>query len=135
MQGFILSPILFSIYINDIVELNDYPNHEINSLLFADDLFSFNIDSNDNWIFFQMQIYLKVLEIWLNKWMLKIAPQISSFNIHRGNVPNLNELPNRSLTIFSEKIPVDKKPKYLGDTINKSLNYTLHTNQIKAKCV
>lgn len=42
MQGSILSPTLFSIYINDIVELNVNPNHEINSLLFADDLFAFN---------------------------------------------------------------------------------------------
>jgi len=134
MQGSILSPILFSIYINDIVELNVYPNHEINSLLFADDLFAFNTDFNDNRIFLQMQRYLKGLEIWLNKWRLKIAPHKCSFNIYRGNVPNLNELPNRSLTIFSEKIPIDKNPKYLGVTMDKSLNYSFHTNQIKTKC-
>ena len=40
MQGSIL--ILFSIYINDIVEINGYPNQEISSLQFADDLFAFN---------------------------------------------------------------------------------------------
>jgi hypothetical protein len=69
----------------------------------------------------QMQRYLKGLEIWLNKWRLKITPHKCSFNIYRGNVPNLNKLPNRSLTIFSEKIPVDKNPKYLGVTIDLSL--------------
>jgi len=56
-------------------------------------------------------------------------------NLNLREVQPLNELPNRSLTIFSEKIPVGKKPKYIGDTISKSLNYSLHTNQIKAKCV
>ena len=48
MQGSILSPTLFSIYINDIVEINEYQNQEINSLLFADDLFAFNYDINTN---------------------------------------------------------------------------------------
>jgi hypothetical protein len=81
-----------------------------------------------------MQRYLKGLETWLNKWRLKIAPHKCSFNIYRGSVPNLNELPNRSLTIFSEKIPVDKNPKYHGVTMDKSLNYSFHTNVIKAKC-
>jgi len=62
MQGSILSPTLFSIYINDIVEINEYQNQEINSLLFADDLFAFNCDINTNRIFLQMQRYLKRLE-------------------------------------------------------------------------
>jgi len=51
MQGAILSPILFSIYINDILEINEYPNQEITSLLFADDLFAFNSDFNNNRLF------------------------------------------------------------------------------------
>ena len=37
-QGTILSPTLFSLYINDISKLNEYPNDKIQSLLFADDL-------------------------------------------------------------------------------------------------
>ena len=134
MQGSILSPILFSIYINDIIELNKYPNQVISSLLFADDLFAFNTDINDNRIFIQMQRYLRGLETWLIKWRLKIAPHKCSYNIYRGNVPNLNLLPNRSLTIFSEKIPTEKYPKYLGVTMDKSLSYCYHTSQIKAKC-
>ncbi len=103
-------------------------------LLFADDLFAFNSESNNNRLFLQMQRYLKGLETWLNKWRLKIAPHKCLYNINRGNVPNLNKLPNRSLTIFSEKIPIEKNPKYLGVTMDKNLNYSQHTSQIKTKC-
>ena len=53
-QGSILSPILFSIFINDVLELNSLNNQKINSLLFADDLFSFNIDKNLNRLKIQM---------------------------------------------------------------------------------
>ncbi len=81
-----------------------------------------------------MQRYLKGLETWLNKWRLKIAPHKCLYNINRGNVPNLNELPNRSLIIFSEKIPIDNNPKYLGVTMDKNLLYSHHTRQIKVKC-
>jgi len=76
-----------------------------------------------------MQRYLKGLEKWLNKWRLKIAPHKCSFNIYRGNVPNLNELPNRSLTIFSEKI--DKNPKYQGVSMDKTL--ATRTTLVKSK--
>lgn len=134
MQGSILSPILFSLYINDILELKEFPNHNIQSLLFADDLFSFNIDFNDNRIFLQMQRYLKSLEVWLNKWRMKIAPNKCSFNIYCGNVPNLNILPKRSLIMFSENIPLERNPKYLGVTLDKSLKFSFHTKQIRMKC-
>ena len=115
------------------MEINEYPNHEINSLLFADDLFAFNSDINTNRIFLQMQRYLKGLESWLNKWRLKITPHKCSFNIYRGNVPNLNELPKRSFTIFSGKIPIDKNPKYLGVSMDKNLSCSYHSGQVKAK--
>jgi len=92
MQGAIISPILFSIYINDILVINEYLNQEITSLLFADDLFAFNSDFNNSRLFLQMQKYLKGLETWLNKWRLMIALHKCSYNIYRGNVPNLNEL-------------------------------------------
>lgn len=41
----LLSPTHFSIFINDIVEINKFPNDRIQSLLFADDLFSFMINN------------------------------------------------------------------------------------------
>ncbi len=135
MQGAILSPTLFSIYINDILELNAFPNQSINSLLFADDLFSFNLDTNINRLIIKMQRYLNALEEWLTKWKMQIAPQKCSYTIYFGNVPICISSGNKSLQIFSEKIPIDNNPKYLGVTLDRKLNFCKHTKQVKTKCM
>ena len=73
-QGSSLSPIVFLIIINDIIEINRFPNYKINSLLFAGDIFSFSKDKNINRLQIQMQRYLKELENWFKKLRLSIAP-------------------------------------------------------------
>ena len=86
-QGAVLSSILFLIYINDIFEINQYPNDKIFSQLFADDLFSFNIDHLMKRLNIQMQRYLNQLENWLNKWRMSIAANKCSVTIYSKQIP------------------------------------------------
>lgn len=135
-QGAILSPTLFLVFINDILEINNYPNDKIKSLLFADDLLSFNIDKNINRLQIQMQRYLNHLENWLAKWRMNIAGKKCSFTIYsKGKIPT--NLTNNKfvLKIFNEAIPIDHNPKYLGITLDRKLNFNVHVESIRSKCL
>ena len=72
-QGTVLSPILFSIYINDITEIIENSTNKISNLLFADDLFSAVADKNIRRLFILMQAYLNRLELWFNQWRLQVS--------------------------------------------------------------
>ena len=133
-QGTILSPTLFSLYINDITKLNEYPNDKIQSLLFADDLFSFVIDINVRRLIILMQRYLDSLEIWLNTWRMQIAPNKCSFTIYLGKVPILISNNSLSLKIYNQKISMDHQSKYLGLNMDRQLSFNQHTNIIIQKC-
>jgi retron-type reverse transcriptase len=63
-QGAILSPTLFSIFINDVPITTHYRNH---SCLFADDLCSLFFSKSTNEIKVQLQKYLNNIELWLRK--------------------------------------------------------------------
>jgi len=134
-QGAILSPILFLIYINDIIQLNKYPNEKITSLLFADDLFSFNSDKNLNILRSQAQRYLDHLEVWLNKWRLTIAANKCSFNIYsRGNCADMIKKGNFKLHINKEDIPIEVNPRYLGVILDKNMNLNKQADILNEKC-
>ncbi len=134
-QGSILSPTLFSIYINDIEKLTTFPNNKISSPLFADDLLAFNIDHNIRRLILQMQRYIYTLQEWLNLWRLTIAPHKCSFNIYIGKLPTAIQNQSQKLTLYGEKIPLDSNPKYLGVTLDRNFNFNIHTDIIRLKCL
>jgi hypothetical protein len=134
-QGSILSPTLFSIYINDIEKLTTFPNDKISSPLFADDLLAFNIDHNIRRLILQMQRYIYALQEWLNLWRLTIAAHKCSFSIYLGKLPAMIQNQSLTLTLYGEKIPLDSHPKYLGVTLDRNFNFNHHTDIIRLKCL
>ena len=70
-QGSVLSPLLFSIFINDI-PIRNKPNHS-QSTLFADDLATAFLFKKPGNVQVQIQKYLFELEAWLTKWRMKMA--------------------------------------------------------------
>jgi hypothetical protein len=126
-QGGVLSPILFSIYINDI-PIKD--NNEENSLLFADDLVeTYAIDKINQEINNKINENLTKLEEWLNNWRLKMAPEKCSYMIFSKNKKTgYNEKLN--LIFYNQSIPMeaDNNVRFLGIRFDKHFSFK---NQIK----
>ena len=83
-QGTILSPLLFSIFINDL-PLYKNKNSKY-SLLFADDLAYLQIFSKiNNAVENSLNKQISSLEKWLNNWRLTMAPEKCSYSIFSKN--------------------------------------------------
>ena len=82
-QGAAISPILFSVYINDIpiCEEKNYSG----SFLFADDLSTFFIFDKASNVKRKIYNYMLAVEAWLNKWRLLAAPKKCSYTIFSAN--------------------------------------------------
>jgi hypothetical protein len=134
-QGGVMSPVLFSIFINDI-PLNDENTDEY-SLLFADDLLDMFIvdmvtEETSNYI----NARLKTLEEWLNKWRLKMAPekcnyQVFSKNKKTGKAETLN------IKLYDKPIPKDESNdlRFLGIKFDKFMSFKNQVQHIKDLCL
>jgi hypothetical protein len=127
-QGSSLSPLLFSLFINDI------PKRDISncsgSLLYADDLVSmFMYDERGN-IEQIINKYLKLIEMWLKKWKLKMSATKYSFIIFHNGPTKPKEL---DLQLFDTKIPYDSKPVFLGVKFDERLTFKNYYDKIKTK--
>ncbi len=78
-QGAVLSPTLFSLFINDIPI--KYKKNKFYSLLFADDLCALKTFKKCGNVNKEIQSYLNLIEKWLKKWRLMMAPHKCSFII------------------------------------------------------
>jgi hypothetical protein len=132
-QGGVLSPILFSIFINDIIDGRTvFKKNEVHSNMFADDLASSCASNKSSLIEQTMNIFLNKLENWLYKWRLDMNPKKCQYIVF-GKGLNRNPI-NLKLKLFNELIPKANSIKFLGVTLDYQMSFNDCVNEIITKC-
>ena len=122
-QGSILGPLLFVVYINDIVDITPLSNSHNGLYLYADDAKRFDIGSN----FVNLQAAVDKLSTWLQKRLLDLA---ASKCDHLCVTHARLTAPDNSFYIGRHKIRNVSFVKDLGIFIGKDLKFSYHINCI-----
>jgi len=126
-QGAVLSPTLFSIYINDVCTKNE--KNKSYTMLFADDIVYFEI--YESWsvaLENEMNSYLSRLETWMNKWRLALAPHKCQYTIFTKN-RRINTEKKFKLILYGIEIAFEKNPVFLGITFDPYLSFANHIDK------
>lgn len=126
-QGSVLAPILFLIYINDII--NVIQDCEIK--LFADDALLMISDDNITTAVTKMQNDLNNLYTWLCANRLKLNINKTKYMVITRK--NINDEDLSGLKINNESIQKVNSIKYLGIIIDNKLKFEEHINYIVEK--
>ena len=118
-QGSVLGPILFNIFINDLIESI---NGECEIYLFADDVKLFSNNS------VSLQRALNHVSEWSTKWQLKISlEKCSVLHLGKNNIEN-------PYFINGYELQRTNCVKDLGILTSSTMSSTLHCNELYKKC-
>ena len=131
-QGGVLSPVLFSIYINDIILTNDNKKNPIHSTLFADDLSASCSAKKLLDIQKHLNDYLKQLEAWLRKWRLCMSPTKCKYVLFSKDPKSKSKFLN--LKLFNTQIPKVEYIKFLGLSLDSHMSFNLMVEEVSDKC-
>jgi hypothetical protein len=129
-QGAVKSPILFSIFINDIPQ-NDRLNVKF-SLLYADVLSSSFIFGKNGSIENSVNTYLRKIKAWLCSWKLNISANKCNNIVFTQN-KKANFVFKLYLSKKKEKKLEEKNPVFLGVIFDKFLNFNTHFSNLFKK--
>ena len=125
VQGSVIGPILFNIYINDVIDQTD---HNITIKLFADDLRIYTDLPNISISNFQKQ--LDILHHWSSTWQMLIShSKCNILHIGPTNSPNTPQ----TFHINNNHIRQVDYVVDLGVTIDTNLRFKIHINTITQK--
>jgi hypothetical protein len=123
LQGSLLAPTLFNLYINDI------PRNDLTTLaLYADDTAIITTAPHINCVSSFIQHHLNALEPWFVNWKIKVNPT----KCHAIYFSHSYKTPPR-LYLNGEVISWENSVKYLGVTLDKKLTWKPHINEITKK--
>lgn len=131
-QGSVLGPLLFLVYINDIVNIFD---DAVEVKLFADDV-KIYIVIDDVSDCFSLQICLDRLIVWANNWQLNVSvAKCARLHVsnNNNNRPNRTDVKNFQYHLDSFELPDVKCITDLGICISNNLKFRTHINNIVSK--
>jgi hypothetical protein len=126
-QGSVLGPLLFNIFINDIIEQITTTDKG----LFADDLSIWVTNPRIEIVEKNLQLAINEIEAWSSIWRLKLSKSKTVCTLftrinHKGN----HKL---DLKLSGNRIKVDNKPKLLGLKLDKNLTFHDHIKEINER--
>ena len=126
-QGSVLGPLLFLIYINDIINSSKL----FNFTLFADDTSLYYSCKNTNNLENVVNTELAKISDWLsaNRLSLNVAKSKLLYFTNK----NRNSLKDIKIQINGETLKEVADAKYLGVYMDNKLNWNVHTNHIKLR--
>ena len=125
-QGSILGPLLFLIYINDIVKISPI----LNMILFADDTNLFISGKNLTETVTTLNQELCKLSNWFKVNKLSLNVKKTNYIIFRNKSKKIGKIPE---IVYNWKINSVTSSKFLGVIINENLTWTDHIETIKKK--
>ena len=126
-QGSILGPILFLIYINDIVNVSNI----LFPILFADDSNVFHAGKDPNEMIEVMNIELNKLLTWLK--VNKLSLNVKKTHFMFFCPPNKKVKLSNTLSIQGQSIDQVKETRFLGVMVDDKLSWASHINYISKK--
>ena len=120
-QGSILGPLLFLIYIDDIIK-----DIECNMFLFADDTSILEVITDPVTSFEKINRDLSRLHVWSNQWLVKFNPTKTKYIIFSKKLQTLNYT---DLYINNEKLQKVRQHKQLGIIFNDRMTWEHHINE------
>lgn len=124
-QGSTLGPLLFLLYINDIINSSQI----INFTLFADDTNLTHSESDLETLTRTLNIELSNVSTWLSCNKLSLNVDKSNYLIFAGK----KRVENYEIRICNNSIQQRNSLKYLGINIDDQLNWNIHINHVNSK--
>ena len=111
LQGGVLSPTLFLVFINDIVR--DMPR-KVQGAIYADDLVLWCSEEHLSTANYRLQQALNTLEGWTSRWLVRINPRKTTYAIFSLSTKEQKA----TLHINGQTLLAEDNPAYLGVTFD-----------------
>ncbi|GFX90531.1 RNA-directed DNA polymerase from mobile element jockey [Trichonephila clavipes] len=124
-QGSLSSPLLFTLYVNDI------PQTDSSHLaMFADDTVVISQNKRFSVVISNLQHYISLLELWLTDWKIKVnASKSACLMFTRSQLP----VGLTPVTIFDQPVPWVNVARYLGLFLDAKLTFAHYIEQTRRK--
>ena len=120
-QGSVLGPLLFNIFINDIVGIGT-----ANKVLFADDAIFYVTEKALDLCVEKMKLVIAELSEWLDN--NKLVPNVSKTKVMMFTPRTVGDLPD--MYFNGTKLEWASSMRYLGIIIDNKLNFALQSNEV-----